>query len=106
MVYVNYRSITVMTSEQVLEFALGLENRSYRFMWDIRLDLLKADVTVLLPKLILAIEAEGHKYQRRRRLWKRLCHSEPAVANLYRAKRKKSRLHHGGLLHGALLDLV
>jgi hypothetical protein len=35
-VYVNYGSITVMTSAQLLEFAWGLAESGYSFVWNIR----------------------------------------------------------------------
>ncbi|GJN37074.1 hypothetical protein PR202_gb25995 [Eleusine coracana subsp. coracana] len=53
-VYVNFGSITVMTNEQLLEFAWGLANSGYPFVWNIRPDLLKGDAAVLPPEFLAA----------------------------------------------------
>ncbi|KAF8762845.1 hypothetical protein HU200_009013 [Digitaria exilis] len=44
-VYVNYGSITVMTNQQLLEFAWGLAGSGYAFLWVIRPDLVVAAST-------------------------------------------------------------
>jgi hypothetical protein len=49
-VYVNFGSITVMTSEQLIEFAWGLANSNQTFLWIIRPDLVKGDSVVLPPE--------------------------------------------------------
>ncbi|XP_073110230.1 7-deoxyloganetin glucosyltransferase-like [Elaeis guineensis] len=51
-VYVNYGSITVMTNEQLIEFAWGLANSKHDFLWVIRPDLVKGD-TAMLPQEFL-----------------------------------------------------
>ncbi|KAJ1265507.1 hypothetical protein BS78_08G081100 [Paspalum vaginatum] len=40
-VYVNFGSITVMSDEQLAEFAWGLANTGYAFLWNVRPDLVK-----------------------------------------------------------------
>jgi hypothetical protein len=40
-VYVNFGSITVMSNEQLAEFAWGLANTGYAFLWNVRPDLVK-----------------------------------------------------------------
>ncbi|KAJ0974985.1 hypothetical protein J5N97_016950 [Dioscorea zingiberensis] len=46
-VYVNFGSITVMTSQQLVEFAWGLANSNKEFLWIIRPDLVRGDTAVL-----------------------------------------------------------
>ncbi|TVU13649.1 hypothetical protein EJB05_37069, partial [Eragrostis curvula] len=58
-VYVNYGSITVMTNEQLLEFAWGLAGSGYAFVWNIRPDLLKGDAAVLPPEFTAAVEGRA-----------------------------------------------
>ena len=47
-VYVNFGSITVMSAEQLLEFAWGLANSEKPFLWIIRPDLVIGG-SVILP---------------------------------------------------------
>ncbi|KAL3724056.1 hypothetical protein ACJRO7_036126 [Eucalyptus globulus] len=47
--YVNFGSITVMTSGQLTEFAWGLANSRKPFLWIIRPDLVAGESAVLLP---------------------------------------------------------
>ncbi|KAM0879009.1 hypothetical protein ACQ4PT_034523 [Festuca glaucescens] len=56
-VYVNFGSITVMSNEQLLEFAWGLANTGYAFLWNVRPDLVKGD-TAAIPTEFSA-ETEG-----------------------------------------------
>ena len=49
-VYVNFGSITVMTSEQLVEFAWGLANSDKTFLWVIRPDLVSGENAVLPPE--------------------------------------------------------
>jgi len=49
-VYVNFGSITVMTSEELIEFAWGLAKSNQTFLWIIRPDLVKGDSAVLPPE--------------------------------------------------------
>ncbi|KAL5701822.1 7-deoxyloganetin glucosyltransferase [Ranunculus cassubicifolius] len=48
--YVNFGSITVMTSQQLLEFAWGLANSTHPFLWVIRPDLMMGEVPILPPE--------------------------------------------------------
>ncbi|CAA0807337.1 UDP-glycosyltransferase 85A2 [Striga hermonthica] len=45
--YVNFGSITVLSPEQLLEFAWGLANSNHYFLWVIRPDLVSGDRAVL-----------------------------------------------------------
>jgi hypothetical protein len=54
-VYVNYGSVTVMTNEELLEFAWGLANSGYAFVWNIRPDLVKGDMAVLPPEFMSSV---------------------------------------------------
>nr|DAD21843.1 TPA_asm: hypothetical protein HUJ06_023306 [Nelumbo nucifera] len=51
-VYVNFGSITVMTREQLVEFAWGLANSNQTFLWVIRPDLVVGDSALLPPEFI------------------------------------------------------
>ncbi|PIA45538.1 hypothetical protein AQUCO_01600021v1 [Aquilegia coerulea] len=46
-VYVNFGSTTVMTSQQLIEFAWGLANSKHPFLWIIRPDLVIGEAAVL-----------------------------------------------------------
>ncbi|XP_042517115.1 7-deoxyloganetin glucosyltransferase-like [Macadamia integrifolia] len=46
-VYVNFGSITVMTAQQLVEFAWGLANSEQTFLWIIRPDLVRGDSAML-----------------------------------------------------------
>jgi hypothetical protein len=59
-VYVNYGSITVMTNEELVEFAWGLANSGHDFLWIIRPDLVNGDAAVLPPEFLEAIRGRGH----------------------------------------------
>lgn len=58
-VYVNYGSITVMTNEQLVEFAWGLANCKYDFLWVIRSDLVKGDAAVLPEEFLKETREKG-----------------------------------------------
>ncbi|KAL6911516.1 hypothetical protein ACP4OV_000321 [Aristida adscensionis] len=58
-VYVNFGSITVMTSEQLMEFAWGLANSGKPFLWIIRRDLVKGDTAVLPPEFVAETAERG-----------------------------------------------
>lgn len=45
--YVNFGSITVVTAQQLREFAWGLANTNHPFLWVIRPDLVRGDSAVL-----------------------------------------------------------
>ncbi|MBA0727417.1 hypothetical protein Golax_000406 [Gossypium laxum] len=51
-VYVNFGSITVMTANQMVEFAWGLANSKKPFLWIIRPDLVRGDSAILPPEFI------------------------------------------------------
>lgn len=46
-IYVNYGSITVLTPDQLKEFAWGLANSNHPFLWVVRSDLVRGDSAVL-----------------------------------------------------------
>ncbi|KQJ82903.1 7-deoxyloganetin glucosyltransferase [Brachypodium distachyon] len=58
-VYVNYGSITVMSNEELLEFAWGLSSSGQDFLWVIRPDLIKGDEAVLPQEFLESIEGRG-----------------------------------------------
>ncbi|PIA38221.1 hypothetical protein AQUCO_02800117v1 [Aquilegia coerulea] len=58
-VYVNFGSITVMTPQQMTEFAWGLANSKQTFFWIIRPDLVSGDFAVLPPEFIMEIKERG-----------------------------------------------
>ncbi|KAL6911517.1 hypothetical protein ACP4OV_000322 [Aristida adscensionis] len=58
-VYVNFGSITVMTNEQLVEFAWGLANSGRQFLWIIRRDLVKGDTAVLPPEFVAETAERG-----------------------------------------------
>ncbi|GAV63596.1 UDPGT domain-containing protein [Cephalotus follicularis] len=49
-VYVNFGSITVMTPDQLVEFAWGLANSKQTFLWIISPDLVSGDSAILPPE--------------------------------------------------------
>lgn len=58
-VYVNYGSITVMTNEQLMEFAWGLANSKHDFLWVIRPDLVKGETAVLPQEFLDETKERG-----------------------------------------------
>jgi hypothetical protein len=58
-VYVNFGSITVLTSDQLIEFAWGLANSNQTFLWIIRPDLVDGDSAILPPEFLVEIEERG-----------------------------------------------
>ncbi|TKY56268.1 7-deoxyloganetin glucosyltransferase [Spatholobus suberectus] len=58
-VYVNFGSITVMTSEQLIEFAWGLANSNKSFLWVIRPDLVAGENAVLPPEFVKQTKNRG-----------------------------------------------
>ncbi|CAI8594277.1 unnamed protein product [Vicia faba] len=58
-VYVNFGSITVMTPEQLLEFAWGLANSKKPFLWIIRPDLVTGGSVVLSSEFVNEIVDRG-----------------------------------------------
>ncbi|CAL5385958.1 unnamed protein product [Camellia sinensis] len=51
-VYINFGSITVMTAQQLIEFAWGLANSSHTFLWIIRPDRIVGELAILLPDFV------------------------------------------------------
>ncbi|GLT63355.1 hypothetical protein SLA2020_359270 [Shorea laevis] len=51
-VYVNFGSITVMTPQQLIEFAWGLANSEKPFLWIIRPDLVAGNSAILPPEFV------------------------------------------------------
>ncbi|XP_059446964.1 7-deoxyloganetin glucosyltransferase-like [Corylus avellana] len=58
-VYVNFGSITVMTPQQLIEFAWGLANTEKPFLWIIRPDLVAGDSAVLPPEFLTETKDRG-----------------------------------------------
>ena len=58
-VYVNYGSITVMTPQQLIEFAWGLANSEKPFLWIIRPDLVVGDSAILPPEFVTKTKDRG-----------------------------------------------
>ncbi|KAA8538101.1 hypothetical protein F0562_027709 [Nyssa sinensis] len=58
-VYVNFGSITVMTPDQLVEFAWGLANSNQSFLWIIRPDLVTGDSAILPPELVRETKERG-----------------------------------------------
>jgi UDP:flavonoid glycosyltransferase YjiC (YdhE family) len=58
-VFVNFGSITVMTPQQLIEFAWGLANSEKPFLWIIRPDLVIGDSAVLPSEFIIRTEDRG-----------------------------------------------
>ncbi|KAK4730178.1 hypothetical protein R3W88_023166 [Solanum pinnatisectum] len=56
-VYVNFGSITVLSKEQLIEFAWGLANTKMNFLWIVRSDLVMGD-SAILPYEFLAESKE------------------------------------------------
>ncbi|GAB2211519.1 hypothetical protein Droror1_Dr00024834 [Drosera rotundifolia] len=57
-VYVNFGSITVLTPDQLVEFAWGLANSEHYFLWIIRPDLITSDYSSTLPAEFLEVTKE------------------------------------------------
>ncbi|MQM22468.1 hypothetical protein Taro_055520 [Colocasia esculenta] len=58
-VYVNFGSITVMSNQQLLEFAWGLAGSGQDFLWVIRSDLVRGDSAVLPEEFLQETTARG-----------------------------------------------
>ncbi|XP_061345944.1 7-deoxyloganetin glucosyltransferase-like [Gastrolobium bilobum] len=58
-VYVNFGSITVMTREQLIEFAWGLANSNQNFLWVIRPDLVVGENAVLPMEFVTETKKRG-----------------------------------------------
>nr|XP_023914546.1 7-deoxyloganetin glucosyltransferase-like [Quercus suber]POF08067.1 7-deoxyloganetin glucosyltransferase [Quercus suber] len=58
-VYVNFGSVTIMTSNQLIEFAWGLANSKQAFLWIIRPDLVRGDSAILPPEFLEETKERG-----------------------------------------------
>ncbi|KAK2983016.1 hypothetical protein RJ640_012891 [Escallonia rubra] len=58
-VYVNFGSITVVTPQQLVEFALGLANSNQPFLWIIRPDLVVGESPILPPEFVEVTKERG-----------------------------------------------
>ncbi|KAJ4950500.1 hypothetical protein NE237_027332 [Protea cynaroides] len=58
-VYVNFGSITVMTIQQLVEFAWGLANSERTFLWIIRPDIVRGDSAMLPPEFVNRTKDRG-----------------------------------------------
>ncbi|KAF9607902.1 hypothetical protein IFM89_003716 [Coptis chinensis] len=58
-VYVNFGSIVVMTSEQMVELAWGLANSNHTFLWIFRHDLVLGDPAILPPEFLTETKERG-----------------------------------------------
>ncbi|KAM0936315.1 putative 7-deoxyloganetin glucosyltransferase [Dioscorea sansibarensis] len=58
-VYVSFGSVTVMTNEQLTEFAWGLANSKHKFLWIIRPDLVRDDSAVVPQEFIAETQERG-----------------------------------------------
>lgn len=58
-VYVNYGSVTVMSNQELVEFAWGLANSGYDFLWIVRPDIVKSETAVLPPEFLEATKDRG-----------------------------------------------
>jgi len=58
-VYVNFGSITVMTNDQLVEFAWGLANSDQPFLWITRPDLVTGDSAILPPEFLEETKGRG-----------------------------------------------
>lgn len=58
-VYVNFGSVTVMTPQQLVEFAWGLAKSGKTFLWIIRPDLVIGETAILPPEFILNTKERG-----------------------------------------------
>ncbi|XP_026437961.1 7-deoxyloganetin glucosyltransferase-like isoform X1 [Papaver somniferum] len=57
--YVNFGSIAVMTTQQLVEFAWGLANTKHAFLWIIRPDLVVGESAMLPPGFIEETQERG-----------------------------------------------
>ncbi|KAA8528293.1 hypothetical protein F0562_035648 [Nyssa sinensis] len=58
-VYVNFGSITVITPDQLVEFAWGLANSNQTFLWVIRPDLVTSESAIVPPEFMSETEGRG-----------------------------------------------
>ncbi|OWM77192.1 hypothetical protein CDL15_Pgr028829 [Punica granatum] len=48
--YINFGSVAFLTSQQLIEFAMGIANSKHPFLWIIRADLVNGDSAILPPE--------------------------------------------------------
>ncbi|KAH7833505.1 hypothetical protein Vadar_007011 [Vaccinium darrowii] len=58
-VYVNFGSVTVVSQQQLVEFAWGLANSNHYFLWIIRPDLVIGDSAMLPPEFVTSTKEKG-----------------------------------------------
>ncbi|MCL7030167.1 hypothetical protein MKW94_003241 [Papaver nudicaule] len=58
-VYVNFGSVTVMTTQQLIEFAWGLANSKHNFLWVVRADIVKGDTATLPMEFVEETKDRG-----------------------------------------------
>jgi hypothetical protein len=58
-IYVNFGSIIVITPQQLVEFAWGLANSNFMFLWIIRPDLVVSDSAILPPEFVEETKGRG-----------------------------------------------
>ncbi|CAL5377703.1 unnamed protein product [Camellia sinensis] len=58
-VYLNFGSITVMTAQQLTEFAWGLANSEKKFLWVIRPDIVSGDTAILPSEFVAETKNRG-----------------------------------------------
>ncbi|XP_057469035.1 7-deoxyloganetin glucosyltransferase-like isoform X1 [Actinidia eriantha] len=58
-VYVNFGSVTIMTPQQLVEFAWGLANSNQAFLWIIRPDSVAGDLAILLGEFVMETKERG-----------------------------------------------
>uniref|UniRef100_R7WBP1 UDP-glycosyltransferases domain-containing protein n=1 Tax=Aegilops tauschii TaxID=37682 RepID=R7WBP1_AEGTA len=58
-VYVNYGSVAVMTTEQLLEFGWGLADSGYAFIWNVRPDLVRGETAVMPPEFLASVHGRA-----------------------------------------------
>ncbi|CAM0945535.1 unnamed protein product [Alopecurus aequalis] len=58
-VYVSFGSVTVMSNQELVEFAWGLANSGHDFLWIVRPDIVKSEAAVLPPEFLEATKDRG-----------------------------------------------
>jgi hypothetical protein len=58
-IYVNFGSVIVITPQQLVEFAWGLANSNFMFLWIIRPDLVVGDSAILPPEFVEETKGRG-----------------------------------------------
>ncbi|XWS39744.1 hypothetical protein CRYUN_Cryun18bG0080500 [Craigia yunnanensis] len=58
-VFVNFGSVTVMSPEQLIEFAWGLANSQKQFLWIIRPDIVAGETAILPPQFVSETKDRG-----------------------------------------------